>query len=110
MILNCQSNPISPIIQETTLKLSNSKSVAAFEETYLFEFALHGRFFAVSQIAERYSVLSKIHADELHDAFSSDDITAIAANHIDDSLREILLLTSRFQITAFPRLQNTCEF
>ena len=63
---------------------------------------LHACFFFVCHILERSTVLTQIQSDELHDSFTTYDIAAVMANHVDYILREVLQFACLFDVTSFP--------
>ena len=71
------------------------------------QFLFHGRLLVVRQVTERRTVGPQIQTDQFHDPFATDNITPIAADHVDHLLREVLSLTGRLQVAGGPGLQDT---
>ena len=74
-----------------------------------FKFFLQLLFFLFRNILERCAVLTKIQADELHDALSAYNIATEMADNVDDILSIVLQLASLFEIALFPRFLDAYE-
>jgi len=79
-----------------------SENVAALEESDLFKLLLHFGFFVRRHVAERRAVRSEVQTDEFHDALAADDVSAEAADHVDDFLGEVLELARLFDVAGVP--------
>ena len=73
--------------------------VTAIEEIDGFEFFTNYCFFFVGNILERSTVDTQIKPQELHDAFSANDISTVFGYHVDYILRVILQFTGFLNIS-----------
>jgi hypothetical protein len=64
--------------------------IATVKKVNLLQFRSHSRFLLFRHISKRNAIFTQIQTEQLHDSFSSHDITPVMTNHIDYLLSKIL--------------------
>lgn len=85
------------------------KLVATLEEVDSFQLFLHCLLLLIGHVAEWSTVWTQIEAHQLHDTLTTNDVTTVVADDVDNLLSEVLLLTGSLDVAVLPSLDDAYQ-